>query len=61
MRWQITLLESERGWGSSRWTEFYDTRLAAEDRIARIEREFGNRATVPDYYIVVVEGPKQVE
>ena len=60
MVWQITLCELERGWGPSEWTEFYDTRLAAEDRIAHIERAFGNRATVPDYYIFVVDGPRQV-
>lgn len=61
MRWQITLLESERGWGSDTWTETYDTRAEADQRVASLERQYGNRDIVPDYYIVVLEGPKQVE
>jgi hypothetical protein len=43
-------MESERGWGKSEWTEDYDTRQEAYDRIVEVNSR--NTAThAPDYYV----------
>ncbi len=51
VKYRVHLLESERGWGSERWTEDYDTRVEAEKRIFDVNKE-NTAARAPDYYVV---------
>lgn len=51
MRYQITVIESERGWGQDSWTETFDTREEARDRITEINSH-NTAPTAPDYYIM---------
>lgn len=50
MKYRITLVESERGWGQKYWTEDYDTYQEAKARIAEVNSH-NKPGPVPDYYI----------
>lgn len=50
MKYRIRLVESERGWGQEYWTEDFDTRAEAQERIRSVNAQ--NTAKVaPDFYI----------
>ncbi len=49
--WIVDLHESERGWGSESWSEFYTTFTEANVRYTEVNKK--NPADrVPDYYVV---------
>lgn len=50
VRYQISVMESERGWGSEQWVESFDTREAAEARIEAINSK-NTSPVAPDYYM----------
>lgn len=50
MKYRIRLVESERGWGQEYWTEDFDSRAQAQERIRSVNAK--NTAKVaPDYYV----------
>lgn len=60
MKYEITVMESERGWGQSFWEEKFDTAEEAQARITEINSH--NTAPVaPDYYIQAFTDIKVVE
>ena len=50
MKYRISLVESERGWGQECWTEDYNTRAEAEERIRSVNAK-NTAPTAPDWYI----------
>lgn len=60
MKYRITLVESERGWGQEYWTEDYDTRVEAEERIRSVNAK-NTALTAPDYYVAAFTDIKIVE
>ena len=51
VKYQITVTESERGWGQDTWTENFDTLQEAKSRILDINSK--NTATMaPDWYMI---------
>ena len=59
-QYRITLRESERGWGSNDWHEYYDTPEEARDRINEVNSH--NTAPVaPDYYIMAFNRIETIE
>jgi len=50
MKYRITFVESERGWGQKYWTEDYETYDEAKDRIKSVNEENVSN-TAPDWYI----------
>jgi hypothetical protein len=58
--YQIRVFESERGWGSKRWTETFDSEEKAKARIREIN--FRNTSpTAPDWYQIAEEKIKVEE
>lgn len=51
MKYRVTLLESERGWGQNIWTEDFDTMEEAQRRIWSVNAE-NTSDTAPDYYVM---------
>lgn len=47
-------MESERGWGSERWHEDYDTFQQAQERINSVNSK-NTALTVPDWYMIAEE------
>jgi hypothetical protein len=53
VKYRITVVERERGWGADEWTEDFDSEQEAWDRIKEINSK--NTAPVaPDYYVQAV-------
>lgn len=50
MKYRIKLVESERGWGQEYWTEDYDTRDEAQERIRSVNAE-NVAQKAPDWYV----------
>jgi hypothetical protein len=59
-KYQITVLESERGWGQDTWTEDFDTPEEAQARINEIN-EKNKPGPAPDYYIQAYADIKAVK
>lgn len=63
--WKVYLRESERGWGSNSWYQFYDSYEEAHASYMEINKnnptDYKNNPTdyVPDYYIVA-SAPEKV-
>lgn len=57
MKYRISLVESERGWGQHYWSEDYDTYEEAVARIKSVNAQ-NTSMTVPGYYI---QAENQVE
>ena len=51
MKYRVTLLESERGWGQDTWTEDYNTYEEAWARIKSVN-EKNVSDTAPDWYMM---------
>lgn len=49
-KYEITVIERERGWGGDSWTEEFDTPEKAQERIDEINRR-NKPGPAPDYYI----------
>jgi hypothetical protein len=49
--WKVSFRESERGWGSETWDEFYDSFGEAQRRFEETNKDSPTEY-VPDYYIV---------
>jgi hypothetical protein len=49
-KYRVHLVESERGWGSERWHEDFDTIEAARARVEAVNKE-NPPGPVPDYYV----------
>ena len=57
--WVVDLHESERGWRSESWSEFYTTYGEANDRFTEVNA--GNPTDrVPDYYVVASKPRKAI-
>jgi hypothetical protein len=59
VKFRITVMESERGWGRDEWTEDYDTREEAQNRIDFING-FNKPGPAPDYYMQAYSEIKEV-
>lgn len=60
MKYRIRLVESERGWGQEYWTEDFNTRAEAQERIRSVNAK--NTAKVaPDFYIAAFPDIEIVE
>lgn len=59
-KYEITVMESERGWGRSEWTEDYDSHEAAQCRIDYIN-SFNVSASAPDYYMQAYDEIRKVQ
>ncbi len=51
MKYRVTLLESERGWGQETWTEDYNTYEEAYARIKSVN-DANVSDTAPDWYMM---------
>jgi hypothetical protein len=51
VKYQITVTESERGWGCDTWKELYDTLEEAQARISSINAR-NVTAVAPDWYMI---------
>lgn len=60
VKYEINLMESERGWGQDYWAERFDTYEEAAGRIAEVNSK-NTAATAPDYYITAFADIKAVE
>lgn len=60
MKYRITLVESERGWGQDFWAETYNTRAEAEERIRSVNAE-NTAEKAPDWYIAAFPDIEIVE
>jgi len=49
-KYEITVVESERGWGRDSWTEEFDTPEKAQERIDEINGR-NKPGPAPDYYM----------
>lgn len=54
IKYRIQLMESERGWGSERWHEDYDTFQQAQERIHSVNSK-NTALTAPDWYMIAEE------
>lgn len=59
-KYQITIMESERGWGRNEWTEDFDTREEAQERITYIN-SFNTSPVAPDYYMQAYAEIKKIQ
>lgn len=59
VQYQITVLESERGWGQDTWTEEFDTSEQAQARIKEINSK-NVSPVAPDYYIQAYADIKEI-
>lgn len=60
MKYQIRLVESERGWGREYWYETYNTRAEAQARIDEVNSK-NTEKVVPDFYIAAFTDIEIVE
>lgn len=60
MKYRVTLLESERGWGQETWTEDYNTYEEAQRRIWSVNAE-NTSDTAPDYYVMADNDVEVIE
>jgi len=60
VRYQISVMESERGWGQDYWNEVYDTYEEAAKRIRDINSE-NTSSTAPDYYMQASDKIEAIE
>lgn len=51
MKYQITVIESERGWGRDSWEETFDTAEEAQARMDDINSQ-NAAGPSPDYYLM---------
>ena len=59
MKWQVTIIESERGWGQRvDEVKTFKTKAAA-DKFVKEYNAHNNKATVPDWYMYA-EQPVEV-
>lgn len=49
--YRVNYLESERGWGSDRWTTDYPTEEEAKKMVQETNEQFCSSPTAPSYYI----------
>lgn len=59
-KYQITVMESELGWGQDRWTEDFDTREEAQKRIIEINSR-NVSPVAPDYYVQAYDDIKVID
>jgi hypothetical protein len=59
-KYEITVMESERGWGQDYWTEQFDTPEQAQARIVEINSK-NTSPVAPDYYVQAYTTIKTVE
>ncbi len=57
--WIVDLHESERGWGSESWSEFFTTFVEANERYTTVNA-VNPADRVPDYYIVASKPRKAI-
>ena len=60
VRYQISVMESERGWGQDYWNEVYDTYEEAAKRIRDINSE-NTSSMAPDYYMQASDKIEAIE
>jgi hypothetical protein len=60
MKYRVTLVEYERGWGSRPWTEDFNTREQAEAHIKETNA-MNTEKIVPDWYVIALEDIEVVE
>ena len=60
VKYQIQVMESERGWGSDHWQEVYDTYEEAKARIKEINDQ-NVSLTAPDWYMQAGETIEAIE
>jgi hypothetical protein len=60
VKYQISIVESERGWGQEYWTETYDTYEEAENRIREINRK-NTSLTAPNWYMQAEDTIEAIE
>ncbi len=60
MKYRIKLVESERGWGQEYWTEDYETRAEAQERIRSVNAE-NTAEHAPDWYVAAFPDIEIVE
>ena len=51
-KYRVHVLESERGWGSERWTRDFDTQADAQAFWDDLMKEYGGKAVAPDFYMI---------
>ena len=59
-KYEITVMESERGWGRSEWTEEYDSHEEAQERIRAINSR-NKPGPAPDYYVQAYDEIRKVQ
>lgn len=52
VKYRVHVLESERGWGSERWTRDFDTRSEAQEFWDSLIKQYGGKAVAPDFYMM---------
>jgi hypothetical protein len=60
VKYQITVTESERGWGCDTWTELYDTMKEAQSRISNINSK-NTEEIAPDWYMIASTDVKVIK
>ena len=60
IKYRITVIESERGWGQESWTEDFDTYEEARERINSINSE-NTASRAPDWYMIAQTKIEAVE
>lgn len=59
VKYQITVIERERGWGQTDWTEEFDTPELAQARIDFIN-SYNTQVSAPDYYMQAEQNIKKI-
>ncbi len=52
IKYRVEYYESERGWGSERWTTDYKTEKEAKAMVEETNLKYGGKEITPDYYII---------
>jgi hypothetical protein len=60
VKYQISVMESERGWGQDYWTEIFDTYDEAKSRIVEINSK-NTSVGAPDWYMQANETIEAIE
>ena len=51
IKYRVDFVESERGWGSERYSNYYDTGPEARDIVKETNDKYCSTSYVPDFYI----------
>ena len=51
IKFRVDFVESERGWGSEHYSDYYDTETAARDIVKETNNKYCSTSYVPDFYI----------